>query len=161
MLNICQAQMKGKQDNETDKRIKREQEKGPRCASRSKGSKASSLRVRRFEVSWTQRFKDFEDSSKASKTLRWLPEGFPLTITPPQKSINSMQVVWRVDGMGWYQRLVHGFVEVCQDVSYRTQPPCLEHYWGGPNIPKCCVRPHSPPTWPGTVFFARDGVIRC
>ena len=44
--------MKGEWDNETDKRIKREQEKGPRGASRSKGSKASSLRVRRF--------KDFE-----------------------------------------------------------------------------------------------------
>ena len=41
--------MKGGQNNETDKRIKREQEKGPRGASRSKGSKALSSRVRRFE----------------------------------------------------------------------------------------------------------------
>src|SRR6266511_1792859 len=49
MSNICQAQMKGGQNNETDKRIKREQEKGPRGASRSKGSKALSSRVRRFE----------------------------------------------------------------------------------------------------------------
>ncbi len=40
MSNICQAQMKGEQDNETDKRNKREQEKGPRGASRSKGLKA-------------------------------------------------------------------------------------------------------------------------
>ncbi len=40
MSNICQAQMKGEQDNETDKRNKREQEKGTRGASRSKGLKA-------------------------------------------------------------------------------------------------------------------------
>ncbi len=49
MSNIYQAQMKGEWDNETDKRNKREQEKGPRSASRSKGLKASSSRVRRFE----------------------------------------------------------------------------------------------------------------
>ena len=41
--------MKGKWNNKTNKRNKREQEKGPRGASRSKGLKASSLRVRRFE----------------------------------------------------------------------------------------------------------------
>ena len=41
--------MKGKQDSKTDKRNKREQEKGPRSASRSKGLKALSSRVRRFE----------------------------------------------------------------------------------------------------------------
>src|SRR6266545_6266863 len=52
MSNICQAQAKGEQDNKTNRRNKREQEKGPRGASRSKGSKALSLRVRRF--------KDFE-----------------------------------------------------------------------------------------------------
>src|SRR6266498_99862 len=51
MSNICQTQMKGKLNNETNK------------------------------VSRARRFKDFEDSSKASKTLQWLHEGFPLTIT--------------------------------------------------------------------------------
>src|SRR6266540_4176884 len=83
MSNICQAQMKGERDNETDKRIKREQEKGPRGASRSKGSKASSLRIRSMktlnimrhhktdEVSRTRRFKGFKDSLKASETLQW------------------------------------------------------------------------------------------
>src|SRR6266542_3157864 len=49
MSNICQAQTKGERNNETDKKNKREQEKGPRGASRSKGSKALSSRVRRFE----------------------------------------------------------------------------------------------------------------
>ncbi len=83
--------MKGEWDNETDKRNKREQEKGPRGASRSKGSKALSSRVRRFE--------DFEHHVisrdvvrqtkclklkclKASETLQWFHEGFPLTIAP-------------------------------------------------------------------------------
>src|SRR6266540_1807422 len=54
MSNICQAQTKGERDNKTDKRNKREQEKGPRDASRSKGLKASS-------------------------SLWWFREGFPLT----------------------------------------------------------------------------------
>src|SRR6266542_3465537 len=49
MSNICQTQTKGKQNNETNKRNKRIQEKGPRGVSRSKGSKTSSSRVRRFE----------------------------------------------------------------------------------------------------------------
>ena len=31
------------------------------------------------EVSRARRFEDFEDSSKASKTLQWLHEGFSLT----------------------------------------------------------------------------------
>src|SRR6266498_939917 len=81
MSNICQAQTKGERDNKTDKRNKREQEKGPRDASRSKGSKASSSRVRRFkdlehhmiscdvmrhcetdEVSQTERFEGFRNS---------------------------------------------------------------------------------------------------
>ena len=62
MSNICQAQTKGEQDNETDKRIKREQEKGPRSASRSKGSKASSSRVRRF--------KDFERHTTSRDVVR-------------------------------------------------------------------------------------------
>ncbi len=78
MSNICQAQTKGEWDNKTDKRNKREQEKGPRSASRSKGSKALSLRVRRF--------KDFEchmtscdimrrrETDEASQTRRF--EGF-------------------------------------------------------------------------------------
>src|SRR6266508_5580520 len=102
MSNICQTQMEDKWNSKTNKRNKREQEKGPRGVSRSEGSKTLSLRVRRFkdfehhatscdimgcrktdEVSRTQRFEDFEDSSKALKTLQWLHEGFPLTITPP------------------------------------------------------------------------------
>ena len=35
--------MKGKQDNKTNKRNKREQEKGPRSASRSKDLKTSNI----------------------------------------------------------------------------------------------------------------------
>src|SRR6266511_2848880 len=34
------------------------------------------------EVSRARRFEDFEDSLKASKTLWWLHEGFPLTVPP-------------------------------------------------------------------------------
>src|SRR6266498_1572006 len=82
MSNVCQTQMKGKQDNETNKRNKRKQEKGPRGASRSKGLKTLSLRVRQFEdleyhaisrnitqhhktdeVSQTRRFEGFRSSS--------------------------------------------------------------------------------------------------
>ena len=84
MSNIYQTQMKGEWNNRTNKRNKREQEKGPRGASRSKGSKTSSLKVRRFKdfechvtprditrrretdkVSQTQRFEGFENSSVA------------------------------------------------------------------------------------------------
>ncbi len=92
MSNICQAQMKGEQNNKTDKRNKREQEKGPRGASRSKGFKFEGQKVRRLQtshnitrchetdkVSRTQRFEGFKDSLKASETLQWFHEGFPLT----------------------------------------------------------------------------------
>src|SRR6266542_2394365 len=84
MSNICQAQTKGQWDDETDKRNKREQEKGPRSASRSKGSKASSSRVRRFEdfeyhatsQDITRQTKCLElEGLKASETLRWFHEG--------------------------------------------------------------------------------------
>src|SRR6266540_4782307 len=83
--------MKGKWNNETNKRNKRKQEKGPRGASRSKGSKTSSLRVRRFEdfeyhmtsQDITRQTKCLElEGSKASETLRWFHEGFPLTLPP-------------------------------------------------------------------------------
>ena len=43
MSNICQTQTKGKQDKETNKRNKREQEKGSRGVFRSKGSKTSNI----------------------------------------------------------------------------------------------------------------------
>src|SRR6266498_1374199 len=88
MSNICQAQMKGEWNNETDKRNKREQEKGPRSASRSKGSKALSSRVRRFENfkhhatsrDVTRQTKCLElEGSKALETLWWFHEGFLLT----------------------------------------------------------------------------------
>src|SRR6266545_3976902 len=100
MSNICQTQTKGKWDNKTNRRNKREQEKGPRGVSRSEGSKTSSSRVRRFE--------DFEhhatscdimrqmkclklEGSKASKIVQRLQKlfsgfmrGFPLHhLSPP------------------------------------------------------------------------------
>src|SRR6266496_254223 len=84
MSNICQTQRKGKWNNETNKRNKRKQEKGPRCISRSEG-----LRVRRFKGfehhatsrNITRQMKCLElKGLKASKTLRWLCEGFPLTM---------------------------------------------------------------------------------
>src|SRR6266511_2178325 len=91
MSNICQAQMKGEWDNETDKRNEREQEKGPRGASRSKGLKALSLRVRRFkdfkhhaisqDVARQMKCLEFEDS-KALETLWWFHKEFPLTEHP-------------------------------------------------------------------------------
>ena len=95
MSNICQAQMKGEWDNETDKRNKREQEKGPRGASRSKGLKALSLRVRRFKdfehhaTSWdvARQMKCLKlEGSKASETLWWFREGFPLTVASLKES---------------------------------------------------------------------------
>ncbi len=43
------------------------------------------------EVSQARRFEDFEDSSKASKTLQWLHEGFPLT------KLSQMIPVYNVD----------------------------------------------------------------
>src|SRR6266545_1118312 len=91
MSNICQTQIKGKWDNKTNKRNKREQEKGPRGASRSKGSKTSNITRYHMtsqdmtrhhntdKVSQTRRFEGFEDSLKASETLQWFREGFPLT----------------------------------------------------------------------------------
>ena len=42
--------MKGEQDNETDKRNKREQEKGPRGASRSKGFEFEGQKVQRLQT---------------------------------------------------------------------------------------------------------------
>src|SRR6266540_3913788 len=92
--NICQTQMKGKQNNKTNKKNKSKQEKGPRSVSRSKGSKASSSRIRRFKDfehhttsrDVTRQMKCLElEGLKASKTLQWLHEGFPLTITPLEK----------------------------------------------------------------------------
>src|SRR6266508_2432211 len=79
--NICQAQTKGEWDNKTDKRNKREQEKGPRSASRSKGSKALSLRVRRFEdfechmTSWD--IAECRETDEVSQTRRF--EGFRIS----------------------------------------------------------------------------------
>ena len=66
------------------KGIKENRRKGPGV---SLGPKVRRLRtscdIMRYhetdEVSRAQRFKDLEDSSKASRTLRWLHEGFPLT----------------------------------------------------------------------------------
>src|SRR6266540_6829421 len=49
MSNICQTQTRGKWNNETNKRNKRKQEKGPRGVPRSEGLKTLSLRVRRFK----------------------------------------------------------------------------------------------------------------
>src|SRR6266545_679464 len=96
MSNICQAQTKGEWDNETDKRIKREQEKGPRGASRSKGSKALSSRVRRFkdlehhmisrDVTRQTKCLELEDSKivrRLRKLFSCFMRGFPLQSPPP------------------------------------------------------------------------------
>src|SRR6266511_3332151 len=92
MSNICKKQMKGKQNNEINKRNKRKQEKGPRGVSRSEGSKTLSLRVRRFEdfechatsCDITRQMKCLRlKGSKALKTLQWLHESFPLQSPPP------------------------------------------------------------------------------
>ncbi len=102
MSNICQAQTKGKWDNETNKR---EQKKGPRGVSKSKGLKTSSSRVRRFEdfehhitscnimgcretddVSWTRKF------------FSGFMRGFPLQSPPPiekhQLDVGGIESRW-------------------------------------------------------------------
>ncbi len=89
---ICQIYVKHKQKTNRTmrliKEIKENRRKGPGV---SLGPKVQRLRTshditrhqKTDKVSQAQRFKDFEDGSKASRTLRWLHEGFPLTITPP------------------------------------------------------------------------------
>src|SRR6266540_3081488 len=95
MSNICQTQMKGKWNNETNRRNKRKQEKGPRGVSRSEDSKTLSSRVRRFEDFkhhiLMQHHKTSRDRQSVSnlKTLRWLHERFPLTITPPPRKAST------------------------------------------------------------------------